>query len=156
MLRTPQNTRLLLPHVSIALVPPSHMRALVQIPYILAQTTVFVPIAYWMIRFRGTAAAFFFFYLVFFMCADSACPGNCLDHITHILSTTLRLTPKRIAALCMLVCTRHACPISCDMLRRLPCAGRVLTLFTFFGQFLVYVSPSIQMAQIMASGGPLL
>ena len=35
-----------------------------------------------------------------------------------------------------------------------PCAAlcRVLTLFTFFGQFLVYVSPSIQMAQIMASG----
>ena len=29
---------------------------------------------------------------------------------------------------------------------------RVLTLFTFFGQFLVYVSPSIQMAQIMAAG----
>lgn len=42
-----------------------------QIPYILAQTTVFVPIAYWMIRFRATAAAFFFFYLVFFMCADA-------------------------------------------------------------------------------------
>ena len=40
------------------------------------------------------------------------------------------------------------------MLGRDPAARlrRVLTLFTFFGQFLVYVSPSIQMAQIMASG----
>ena len=35
---------------------------------------MFVPIAYWMIRFRGTAAAFFFFYLVFFMCAAVSYP----------------------------------------------------------------------------------
>ena len=43
-----------------------HDRA--QVPYILAQSTVFVPIAYWMIRFRATASAFFFFYFVFFLC----------------------------------------------------------------------------------------
>jgi hypothetical protein len=40
-----------------------------QVPYVLAQATVFVPIAYWMIRFRATASAFFFFYFVFFLCA---------------------------------------------------------------------------------------
>ena len=43
-----------------------------QIPYLLAQTTIFVPIAYWLIGFRATASAFFFFYLVFFMCAPRA------------------------------------------------------------------------------------
>ena len=46
---------------------PGMMRA--QVPYVLAQSTVFVPIAYWMIRFRATASAFFFFYFVFFLCA---------------------------------------------------------------------------------------
>jgi hypothetical protein len=28
-----------------------------------------------------------------------------------------------------------------------------LTMFTFFGQFVVFLTPSIQMAQIMVSGG---
>jgi len=74
----------------------------VQIPYILAQTTVFVPIAYWMIRFRGTAPAFFFFYFVFFLCADGAthavCPGA--SRATPITEYCLRFCmPKYVNSL---------------------------------------------------------
>ncbi len=138
-------------HTRLSPRPHSRMLTLVQVPYILAQTTVFVPIAYWMIRFRGTASAFFFFYLVFFMCADSALP-------LRLPGTSRATTYQRVSRMPrhgLLFSFRPECLSSDgDLLRLLPCAGRVLTLFTFFGQFLVYVSPSIQMAQIMASGAP--
>lgn len=38
-----------------------------QVPYILAQGSLFVPIAYFLIGFQATAQKFFFFFLVFVM-----------------------------------------------------------------------------------------
>jgi hypothetical protein len=38
---------------------------LVEMPYILAQTTVFVPIVYFMIGFRRNAVSFFVYYVTF-------------------------------------------------------------------------------------------
>lgn len=39
----------------------------VEIPYLLLQSTIFMPITYWMIGFEANAAKFFFFWLVFLM-----------------------------------------------------------------------------------------
>ncbi|BDA47962.1 ABC transporter G family member 36 [Coccomyxa sp. Obi] len=68
--------------------------AFVELPYLLAQVLVFVPISYFMIGFKLSAASFFYFFLMFL-----------LD----------------------------------------------LALFTYFGQFLVFLTPSQGLAQIIAS-----
>ncbi len=39
----------------------------VELPYLLLQSAVFMPITYWMIGFEANAAKFFFFWLVFLM-----------------------------------------------------------------------------------------
>ncbi len=39
----------------------------VELPYLLFQSAVFMPITYWMIGFEANAAKFFFFWLVFLM-----------------------------------------------------------------------------------------
>ncbi|CAL8463057.1 g2591 [Coccomyxa elongata] len=68
--------------------------AFVELPYLLAQVLVFVPISYFMIGFKLKTSAFFYFFLMFL-----------LD----------------------------------------------LALFTYFGQFLVFLTPSQGLAQIIAS-----
>ena len=39
----------------------------VEVPYLLLQSTIFMPITYWMIGFEASAAKFIFFWLVFVM-----------------------------------------------------------------------------------------
>lgn len=39
----------------------------VEIPYLLLQSAIFMPITYWLIGFEASAAKFFFFWLVFLM-----------------------------------------------------------------------------------------
>jgi ABC-type multidrug transport system permease subunit len=65
--------------------------AVVELPYLLVQAMLFVPVAYWMIAFQASAAKFFYYLLMF-------------------LAT--------------------------------------ITFYTIFGQFLVYVTPSMQLAQV--------
>eukprot|EP00884_Botryococcus_braunii_P019076 jgi/Botrbrau1/5852/Bobra.0366s0033.1 len=67
----------------------------VEVPYILAQTALFVPVAYFMVGFQANATSFFIYFFTFF------------------LSTTL---------------------------------------FTFFGQLLVYLTPSIALAGLFGGG----
>ena len=38
-----------------------------ELPYILAQTSIFVPIVYWMVGFQADACKFFFYFLVVFV-----------------------------------------------------------------------------------------
>lgn len=67
----------------------------VELPYLLSQTVIFVPIAYWLIDFQHSAAKFFFYFLTFFLS---------------------------------------------------------LSMFTFFGQLLVFLTPSQGVAQIFGAG----
>jgi ABC-type multidrug transport system permease subunit len=40
---------------------------LCEVPYVLAQVSIFVPIVYWMVGFEPTASKFFFYFLVVFV-----------------------------------------------------------------------------------------
>lgn len=41
---------------------------LAELPYVIAQTSLFVPIVYWMIDFAHDASLFFYYYLMTFCC----------------------------------------------------------------------------------------
>jgi len=75
--------------------PKSAAQTLVELPFLLIQAVIFVPILYFMVGFVGSASKFFFYFLVNFVS---------------------------------------------------------LSLFTFFGEWLVYVTPNQQLAQVFGAG----